>query len=78
MDQITGFDRFNTANDTAGRAIQPTQFGQSVAGQHAVNGRGVNAQQVTDARGSPAPQDADFDDPPLDACRRAMRAAVRP
>jgi hypothetical protein len=78
MDHVPAAGRFHAADDAPGRTVQPTQFGQPVAGQDAVHRRGVQPQQIADSRGSPPAQHSDFDDAALSTSRGASWRAARP
>ncbi|ODA73349.1 hypothetical protein APS67_002612 [Streptomyces sp. AVP053U2] len=75
--QLAGPLAFVAADDAAGGAVQVGEAGQAEAGQYPVHGRGHQVQQVGDAGGAPAAQDADLDDPAFGAGRGAARAGAR-
>lgn len=75
--QFTGPVAFVAAYGAAGCPAEVGQAGQAEAGQHAVDGRGDQAEQVGDAGRSPPPQDPNLDDPSFGPRRGPAWAGVR-
>jgi len=78
VDQIAGGVTFVAAYRLAGGPVQIREPGQAVADQYPVHRGRVQAEQVSDAGGTPAVGQPDLDDSPFGACRDAARAATRP
>jgi hypothetical protein len=76
--EVAGGGVLVAAHHPTGGPVRPGQPGHAGAGEHPVDGGGVQAEREPEARRPAPPDHPDLDDAPLGADGRAPRTAVRP